>query len=195
MGGTGPGDYTGWTDEQWRTVTAATVGRPMGKAEGEAWIARFYQEHGAFPWQTGPFDAVNNMIDHLIALGESLVEAEGGYYSNQRYYGNRYADQGVVPEFWEQAYYRRYPGPMYTPSGAYAGYQSYLVPGQMPPPYAPWAYLAGVYQQGQPYEVARPLYYYQPRMRPEYWPPPAPAGDKGPVLWAMMPGLPQRWWD
>lgn len=72
------GRFTGWTDAEWRAVTLAAMGREMGLQEGEAWVAAFYHEHGAYPWQVGPSDAANNMLDHLRAKGESERTAAGG---------------------------------------------------------------------------------------------------------------------
>jgi hypothetical protein len=133
------------------------------------------------------------MLDHLIALGESMTEAEGGYWSVRRQTGNRYAAPGVVPEFWEISYYNRYPGPMTTPSGQYAGWQSRLNPGQLPPRNAPLYYAIGMASSGKPMYVPRPLNYYQPRMRPELWPYREGFGSLGGDTLAWLGRIPFPW--
>jgi len=176
----------GWTDEDWRTITRELVGREMGAAEGTAWLRRFAAEHnGQMPWQVGPGDSVNNLIDHLLALGESLSVAEaGGPGSVQFEYGNRYADAGVVPSFWERAHAARYAAPMLTPSGALMRrpggdvYWRGLIPGEMRPTWAPYFVAAQRMGEIPPEEyfwrMARPYVPYRPAMNPAAWPrPPA----------------------
>lgn len=67
-----------WTDQDVAQITAATVGRAMSRDEFFGWVDAFTREHGRTPWQVGPFDAANNLIDHLIALGDSQRIAAGG---------------------------------------------------------------------------------------------------------------------
>jgi hypothetical protein len=151
----------------------------MSKAEGEAWIARFYQEHQAFPWQVGPFDPMNNLIDHLIALGQSEYAAQSGQWTKVQTEGNVYADRTPVPEFWNVAYYTRYQGPTTMPSGSPGPWQYSLGQGQLPPPAAPLFYALGLGETGQPYAVPRP------------WTPAPPATTEErpgpPVIWRLPP--------
>ncbi|MGQ9555648.1 MAG: exonuclease domain-containing protein [Anaerolineae bacterium] len=84
------GLFTGWTDAEWRAITLAAMGREMGLEEGEAWVAAFYREHGAYPWQVGPYDAANNMLDHLRVKGESERAAAGGHVTR--------AEESSVPD-------------------------------------------------------------------------------------------------
>lgn len=132
-GTSGSSDPFGWTDDEWQRLTAVTTGNPMGRGDMTAWIVRFYQEHGDYPWNVGPFDQRNNLIDHLTALGQSGEVAQGGGPGSAAWStGNRYQKPGVTPEFWSDNYYRNYGGPTYLPSGAQGPYQHTLAPGQMP---------------------------------------------------------------
>jgi hypothetical protein len=160
-----------WTADELADVTRNTVGRAMAPAEFDAWVSRFMAEHGGrAPWQEGPFDADNNLLDHLLALGESeRAAASGGYGSAAYATGNRYQDQAVTPDFWTNAYYSRYRAPTY-PAGmegqpwAFDEYQ-YLPPGFVPAPQSPTALAAR--NAGADYEewyplLRRPYYPYYP---------------------------------
>jgi hypothetical protein len=104
-----------WDEEDARAITRATVGREMSKGELNAWIGAFYDEHKQYPWDDGPFDGYNNLIDHLMALGESQrAAAQGSYGSTTDATGNSMQDRGVTPGFWEDAYYNRYRFPSYA---------------------------------------------------------------------------------
>jgi hypothetical protein len=150
-------DYTGWSDAQWREVTRG-LGAEVGKEEGEAWIARFYMEHGAFPWQVGPFDPQGNLFDHIIAWKQSEQQVQNPRWTKVGTEGNVYARPAVVPEFWPAAYYSRYQGPTSLPSGQQGPWQASLNLGQLPPPGGPVAYVAGMEERGQPYYVPRPYH-------------------------------------
>jgi hypothetical protein len=142
-----PGSVLNWSDNDVAQITEATVGRRMGRDEFFNWIDAFTREHGQTPWQTGPFDSTNNLIDHLLALGDSERQAGQGQDVN-----------------WEGLYYNRYAAPTYTP-----GYRENtevddwqrLMPGQMPTPNQPWWLMqAGL---GAPYQqwysgIRRPYY-------------------------------------
>ena len=151
-----------------------TVGREMSLNELEQWVGAFAQEHnGEMPWQSGPFDADNNFIDHLMALGESQRQVAMGPesdYTKLKREGNPMADAAITPDFWSDAYYTRYRGPTYiqTPYGPIDTGDQYLKPGQMPPTNAPSE--KAFYDAISP----RPYYHYQPAMSPGEWQIPAP---------------------
>ncbi len=174
---TGEKNLAGWTEEQTRAITQATVGRAMSNAEFNSWSVAFSREHGGqMPWSagSGPFDGNNNLLDHLIALGESQVTAE---------------EQGhnLSEGQWLNAFDARYPGPFIMQSGLPGNYQRYREPGQaqasvydpyyspyaagMPgqaagPIYAPTAKVLSKFIGGSG-QLARPYYQYQVRMHPE----------------------------
>lgn len=140
-----PGSVLNWSDREVADITEATVGRALSKQEFMNWIDAFTREHGQTPWQTGPFDAANNLLDHLIAMGDS----------------ERQAGQGKTVN-WEGLYYNRYAAPTYTP-----GYKANtdkdqwqrLVPGQMPTPYQPWWLMQGAMGNPDWYmNIRRPYY-------------------------------------
>ncbi len=178
---TTPATQTGllsWTEDETREITQSTVGRAMSKAELEAWLNAFYQEHGAYPWQTGPFDAHNNLVDHLIALGESEREvAIGSDYTKAGREGNVYAQPAITPDFWGDAYYSRYSGPTYGmgPGGPINTGSQRLMPGQLPPSNAPTE--LAYYGELSP----RPYYQYRPAMSPGEWELPTPPAPEGMV--------------
>jgi hypothetical protein len=152
-------------------ITLNTVGHSMGAAEFDNWVDAFKGEHGGqSPWQVGPFDQENNLIDNLLALGESQrVVATGDYGSAQKDTGNVMQDKAVTPDFWANAYYNRYSAPTY-PVGmggqpwSFDQYQ-YLPPGFVPTTTSPRAlYLQN---SGAPTSewyplIRRPYYNYQP---------------------------------
>jgi len=184
------GPTTGYTDAEAREITRTLVGREMGLNELEGWVAAFRREHGATPWQTGPFDETNNFVDHLLALGESerqVAMGGGSYFTKAGREGNPMAQPAITPDFWANAYYNRYTGPTYItgPSGPiWMGSQS-LLPGEMPPTNAPSE--LGYYGAMEP----RPYYEYMPAMHPEYWESPAPSGNSG-IAFAPPPA-PSQW--
>jgi hypothetical protein len=165
-------------------------------------MVRFAQEHGdAMPWETGPFDDTNNMLDHLLALGESEgAAASGGRYSAAEYHGNRYQDPGIAPGGWEDMYYNRYGGPTYGPNGQAVNDWEPLYPGQRPNqgmpdmgipgqatalallrageiPYSQYAQLGWGGRPFVPSHMRR-------AMSPELWPP-TPAEEELPTLTAQ----------
>ena len=93
-------------------------------------VDEFTREHGQTPWQTGPFDAANNLIDHLIALGDS----------------QRQAGRGQTVD-WGGLYYNRYAAPTFTPGAPPnpRGDEPWqrLAPGQMANPLHPWWLMQG----------------------------------------------------
>jgi hypothetical protein len=161
----------------------------MSIDEVERWVVAFAQEHnGAMPWDDGPFDAHNNLLDHLMAKGESEREvAMGGAsdYTKQGREGNPMADAAITPDFWGDAYYSRYRGPTYTygPGGPISMGDQYLMPGQMPPQSGPeqLVYYGGL--------SPRPYYQYQPAMSPGEWQAPVPATDANGRLVGEQPTL------
>lgn len=190
------GPATGYTDAEAREITRTLVGREMGLNDLESWVAAFTREHGATPWQTGPFDQTNNFVDHLLALGESEREVAmggGSQFTKAGREGNPMAQPAITPDFWANAYYNRYTGPTYTvgPSGPiWMGSQS-LLPGEMPPTNAPSE--LGYYGSMLP----RPYYEYMPAMNPGAWPSQAPEatalGFTAP-LWPTPTGGPSQYW-
>lgn len=123
-----------WSDQDISDITNATVGRTMSKQEFFDWVDAFTREHGQTPWQTGPFDAANNLIDHLIAKGDS-----------ERYVGQ--TGRSPQKNAWAGMYYGRYAAPTYTPAyrenSRFDEWQA-LMPGQMAAPYHPYLnYLRG----------------------------------------------------
>jgi len=142
-----PGSVLNWSDNDVAQITEATVGRRMGRDEFFNWIDAFTREHGQRPWETGPFDATNNLIDHLIALGDSEQQAGRGQQVN-----------------WENLYYNRYAAPTYVQGygqNTDTDQRQRLMPGQMPNPTHPWWLMqAGL---GAPYDewymnIRRPYY-------------------------------------
>lgn len=125
-----PGAVMNWTDRDIAQITEATVGRPMSRDEFFGWVDAFTREHGQSPWQTGPFDAANNLIDHLIALGDS----------------QRQAGRGQTVD-WAGLYYNRYAAPTFAPGAPPnpRGDEPWqrLVPGQMANPLHPWWLMQG----------------------------------------------------
>lgn len=179
----------GWSDEDTREVTRDIVGREMSSQELNAWVDAFYREHGAYPWQIGPFDATNNFLDHLLALGDSERElAMGGasYYTKAGREGNIYAQPAITPDFWGQSYYNRYAGPTYVmgPGGPIATGTRPIMPGELPPPTAPTelAYYGSL--------SPRPYYEYRPAMSPGEWQ--VPASGAGGMAFAPPPA-PSQW--
>ena len=131
----------------------------------------------------GPLDQANNLIDHLLALGESRrTAAMGTYGSTTDQTGNVMQDRGVTPEFWNNAWYNRYSAPTY-PQGMtgqpwdFDQYQN-LNPGVVPNQAHPTALM--LQNMGAPYSqtypmMRRPYNPYYPAMSPGEWPP-APSG-------------------
>jgi hypothetical protein len=119
-----------WSDQDVAQITEATVGRAMSRDEFFRWVDEFTREHGQTPWQTGPFDAANNLIDHLIALGDS----------------QRQAGRGQTVD-WGGLYYNRYAAPTFTPGAPPnpRGDEPWqrLAPGQMANPLHPWWLMQG----------------------------------------------------
>ncbi len=125
-----PGAVANWSDQDVAQITEATVGRAMSRDEFFRWVDEFTREHGQTPWQTGPFDAANNLIDHLIALGDS----------------QRQAGRGQTVD-WGGLYYNRYAAPTFTPGAPPnpRGDEPWqrLAPGQMANPLHPWWLMQG----------------------------------------------------
>lgn len=167
-GGERRGPTTGWTDAESRAISLATVGRELGIDEIESWVSAFKREHGSYPWQTGPFDAHNNFLDHLMALGESEREVAMGMaspFTKAGREGNIYAQPAITPDFWSNAYYSRYAGPTYieSPYGPINMGRQPLLPGQMPG--TSWPAELAYYGSLPP----RPYYQYMPAMSPDEW--------------------------
>jgi len=179
-----PSAFSTWSADELAQITQATVGQTMSPGEFDAWVSAFMVEHGNQPpWMVGPFDQANNLIDHLLALGESRrTAAMGTYGSTTDQTGNVMQDRGVTPDFWANAYSNRYSAPTY-PQGMtgqpwdFDQYQN-LNPGVVPNQAHPTALM--LQNMGAPYSqtypmMRRPYNPYYPAMSPGEWPP-APSG-------------------
>jgi len=173
-----PSGYTPWSADEIAEITQATVGQAMSAPEFDAWVDAFKTEHGGrTPWQDGPFDAANNLIDHLLALGESRrTAASGSYGSATDATGNPMQDRGVTPQFWNDAYLDRYRAPTYAPGMSDMPWSTdqyqYTPPGYVPNTAAPTGLMLDA--MGAPMSdwyplIRRPYYENYPAMSPGEW--------------------------